>query len=104
MTVYILECSDGSYYTGVTNNIERRFKEHESGLNKTCYTFTRRPLKLAFYMNFQSPLEAIFWEKKIKRWSRNKKKAIIEGNWEDLHDYSKCSNKTSHLNFVKDDN
>ncbi len=37
--VYILKCSDNSYYTGFTNNIERRLNEHNSGINKECYTF-----------------------------------------------------------------
>ncbi|MHC1706757.1 MAG: GIY-YIG nuclease family protein [Bacteroidales bacterium] len=96
MAVYILECSDGSYYTGVTNNIERRLIEHESGYVQSCYTFTRRPLKLVFYEFFQTPADAIRWEKRIKGWSRNKKKALIEGNWEKLQEFARCNNKTSH--------
>lgn len=44
--VYILKCSDGSYYTGVTNCLERRFAEHVDGRNVTCYTFSRRPVEL----------------------------------------------------------
>lgn len=46
--LYILKCADNTFYTGVTNNLERRLKEHESGVNKDCYTFNRRPLKLVF--------------------------------------------------------
>ena len=42
--VYILKCSDNSYYTGFTNNLERRFEEHTSGKNKECYD--KRPLEL----------------------------------------------------------
>ncbi|WP_439129983.1 GIY-YIG nuclease family protein, partial [Polaribacter sp.] len=42
--VYILKCSDNLLYTGITNNIERRFNEHQKGLNKNCFTFKRRPL------------------------------------------------------------
>jgi putative endonuclease len=46
--VYILQCSDGSFYTGITNDIERRLIEHESGENKNSYTFKRRPVTLVF--------------------------------------------------------
>jgi putative endonuclease len=47
--VYILECADGTYYTGITNNLERRFTEHALGLNQDSYTHDRRPVKLAWY-------------------------------------------------------
>lgn len=103
MSVYILECSDGSYYTGVTNNVERRLMEHQAGYDRTCYTFKRRPVKLAFYEFFQTPADAIIWEKRIKGWSKKKKKALIEGNWNKLKDYARCTNETSHNNFNNDD-
>ena len=82
MYVYILECSDLSYYIGVSNNLERRFQEHILGLNRNCYTFTRRPLMLVFSGIFSDPKSAIEFEKKIKGWSRVKKKALIEGKFE----------------------
>ncbi len=87
--VYILKCSDQKYYTGVTNNLERRLEEHHQGINKNCYTFTRRPLELMYHINFIDPLEAIKWEKKIKDWSRKKKEALISENWDDLVKFSK---------------
>jgi len=46
--VYILECSDGSYYVGVTNNVGRRFIEHSTGIHENSFTFRKRPLKLVF--------------------------------------------------------
>jgi len=46
--VYILLCSDSSYYTGVTNNLDRRLYEHEASFDPKSYTFKRRPLKLVF--------------------------------------------------------
>jgi len=46
--VYILECSDTSFYIGVTNNLGRRFIEHATGIHESSYTFSRRPLKLVF--------------------------------------------------------
>lgn len=89
MYVYILECSDNSYYIGVTNNAEKRFQEHSKGINRNSYTFTRRPLKLVFSQIFSDPNSAIGFEKKIKGWSRAKKKALIEKNWELLPELSK---------------
>lgn len=89
MYVYILECSDKSYYIGVSNNAEKRFWEHSAGINRNCYTFTRRPLKLVFSQIFSDPNSAIAFEKKIKGWSRAKKKALIENKWESLPELSK---------------
>lgn len=66
MYVYILKCSDGSFYTGVTNNLELRIKQHHEGINRCCYTFNRRPLDLAYFEKFQTPMEAIRMEKKLK--------------------------------------
>jgi putative endonuclease len=43
--VYIVQCSDGHYYTGVTNDLDRRLWEHNTGYNKDCYTFKRRPVE-----------------------------------------------------------
>jgi len=90
--VYILKCSDNAYYTGVTNNLERRLDEHMSGINKECFTYTRRPLELVYKINFIDPTEAIKWEKKIKDWSRKKKEALIKEKWEDLILLSKGKN------------
>lgn len=87
--VYILKCSDNSYYTGFTNNIEQRLQYHEEGINPDSYTFTRRPLKLVFYTEFNDVNQAIAFEKQIKGWSRKKKEAIINDEWEKLPNLSK---------------
>lgn len=87
--VYILLCSDNSYYTGVTNDIDRRIYEHELGLITKCYTFRRRPLKLVFYEIFQDINQAIAFEKQVKGWSRIKKQALIERDWDKLVQLSK---------------
>lgn len=79
--VYILECSDGSYYTGVTNNIERRLWEHETGFNTTCYTYKKRPVILKYYIHLTDVKQAIAWEKQIKGWSRKKKEALFKEDW-----------------------
>jgi putative endonuclease len=98
--VYILKCSDNSYYTGVTNDVERRLNEHNFGLNKESYTYNKRPLHL-FCTEFNDINQAILFEKQVKGWSRKKKEAIINDRWEDLKKLSECSNKTSHKNFSK---
>ena len=100
--VYILLCNDGTYYTGITNNIERRLMEHNFGLNKECYTFSRRPLKLVFHEAFMDVNQAIFFEKKIKKWSHAKKSAIINGKWEDLKPLSECKNISNSKNYRKE--
>jgi putative endonuclease len=87
--VYILECSDGTYYTGLTNNIERRLNQHQSGVKPDSYTFSRRPVDLVFYAEFTDFYMAIDKEKQIKRWGSAKKKALIEGRFDDLVNLAK---------------
>ncbi len=94
--VYILKCSDQSYYTGVTNSIDRRLAEHNEGTDPFCYTFKRRPVNLVFVQEFMDVKEAISFEKQIKGWSRKKKEAIIQDRWELLKSYAACQNETSH--------
>ncbi|MCF2500068.1 GIY-YIG nuclease family protein [Dyadobacter chenhuakuii] len=96
--VYILKCSDGSYYTGVTNCLERRFTEHVNGRNVTCYTFTRRPVELVFFREFGYVNDAIAFEKQVKGWSRKKKEAIINGDWDGLRPLAECYNNTHSRN------
>ena len=79
-SVYILLCSDKSYYTGVTNNLSRRLEEHQLGLNPSCYTFRKRPLTLVYQCDFHFIEQAIAFEKQIKGWSRKKKEALIAGD------------------------
>ena len=93
--VYILKCADGSYYTGVTNDIELRFKQHNSGVNQGSYTYSRRPVELVFLNEFKYIDQAIAFEKQVKGWSRKKKEAIIKKSWEELKVLSICRNETS---------
>ena len=81
--VYILECSDKSYYIGVTNNLERRLSEHTNG-TADSYTSKRKPLFLRKFFDFVDIREAISFEKQIKKWSRVKKEALIQENWDKL--------------------
>jgi len=97
MYVYILLCSDKSYYIGVTNNLEYRLEQHHKGINVSCYTFERRPLELMYYQIFDGPVGAIAFEKKLKGWSRKKKQALIDENWAKLQELAICKNNTNHL-------
>ena len=94
--VYILKCSDNSYYTGITNNLERRIREHNAGINKGCYTYNKRPLNLVFQQEFNDVIQAIYFEKKIKGWTRAKKKALIDGDWDMLQILAECRNATHY--------
>jgi len=100
--VYILKCSDQSYYTGVTNDIERRIAEHSEGLDEKSYTYKRRPIQLVYCETFIDINQAISFEKQIKGWSRKKKEALIEQNVDKLKESSICKNNTSHIYFNKE--
>lgn len=99
--VYILECSDHTLYTGITNNLDRRFEEHQAGINPDSYTATRRPVSLLFAEEFSDYKLAYEWERKLKGWSGQKKRALIEENWDKLKKLAECRNKTHWLNNPK---
>ncbi len=99
--VYILLCSDGSYYTGVTNTIELRLAQHNDGCDLSSYTFKRRPVSLVYQCEFVDIREAIAWEKKVKRWSRIKKEALIKGEFGKLKELAECKNYSVHLSPLK---
>ncbi len=90
--VYILKCSDNSYYTGFTINLEQRITEHN---NKKYpgYTSNRLPVKLVYSNRFSNADDAIRVEKQIKGWSRAKKEALINGDFEKLKELSRSKNK-----------
>ena len=82
--VYILHCSDTSYYTGHTDNLDKRLAEHTQGTLPSCYTFKRRPVQLVFNQSFSSREEALAAERQIKGWSRAKKEAMMRGDWQEV--------------------
>ena len=87
--VYILLCADDSFYTGVTNNLERRLLEHNEGISEGSYTLSRRPVQLEHFEEFQFIDDAITREKQLKKWSRAKKKALIGSDIDALEKLSK---------------
>lgn len=86
--LYILECQNKALYTGVTNDIERRFKDHQAG-NGGHYTSYNRPNRILYTEKFENKSEAEIREQQIKRWSRTKKLALIKGDKEKLINLSK---------------
>ena len=79
--VYMIRCFDGTFYTGITNDIERRYHEHCSGAHPRCYTYMRRPLRLVYAGEFQRVDDAIDFEKQLKGWDHIKKRAFADGDW-----------------------
>jgi len=86
--IYILKCSDESYYIGYTNDLLTRVKYHYRG-EGPAYTCKRHPIELVFYLEFSKRYDALSTEKQIKKWSRRKKRALIEGDLELLRALSK---------------
>jgi tRNA/rRNA methyltransferase len=78
--VYMLICSDGSYYIGHTDNIEKRIAEHHDGSIKG-YTQSRLPVNVVYIKDFATRDEALIVERQIKGWSRKKKDALIRDDW-----------------------
>jgi putative endonuclease len=87
--VYILRCADGRYYTGTARGeLERRVAEHNAG-TYAGFTAKRRPVTLVFSQWFDRITDAIAAEQRIKGWSRAKKEALIDGDFERLRLLSK---------------
>ena len=87
--VYILKCSDSTYYKGLTSNLTQRMFRHEVGYFPDCYTFKRQPLSLVFYCEFTDINLAFEKEKQIKKWSKAKKEALINGDYDNLVNLAK---------------
>ncbi len=87
--VYILQCSDQTYYTGITSNLDKRLIEHQKGTHKESYTYSRRPVELKFYAEFTDINLAIATEKQIKKWSRAKKEVLINEEFDKLPNLAK---------------
>jgi putative endonuclease len=91
-TVYILQCYDNSYYVGKTIDIDRRFVEHSIG-EGALYTKHRRPVKLVYSEQIDNDYKAYKRELQLKGWSRKKKEALINGNFDLLREHARNKNK-----------
>ncbi len=78
--VYMIECSDGTYYTGLTWNVPCRGEQHFSGLGSK-YTAKHGAKKLVYYEEHEDLGLARKREKQIKNWSQKKKRKLISGEW-----------------------
>ena len=83
--VYIVECADGTYYTGWTNNVEKRLTAHNSGTGAR-YTHGRLPVKLVHVEELPDKSSAQRREAAIKRLNRRQKEALIKGTPEQRYD------------------
>jgi len=94
--MYILRCSDGSYYTGSTWSLEIRVSQHKNG-NGANYTSARLPVELVYFEEYDRVIDAFRREKQIQNWSRGKKRALISGDDKLLHELAKCRNSSYYL-------
>lgn len=81
--MYILKCVDDSYYTGSTKNLELRLLQHQKG-EGAKHTARRLPVELVYCEEFKRIDEAFYREKQVQKWSRKKKEALINNEWEKL--------------------
>ena len=100
--VYLLRCSDGSYYVGHTNDLEHRLAAHERGAIEG-YILSRRPVELVFSDRFSTRQEAFHRERQIKGWSRARKEALIKGGWAALVELSKRNSGQAILRQAQDE-
>ena len=89
--VYMVRCADGRYYIGSHrgHSHQTRVNEHNAGLNRKAFTYSRRPVNLVWYERFVHITDAIAVERQLKGWSRAKKDALIAGDWEQVQALSK---------------
>jgi len=96
--VYMVQCADDSIYIGLTNDLERRLKEQNHGLNDNSYTSKRRPVTIIWHQEFMQFEQAEKFEKKIKKWSRAKKVALSKGEYDKLTELAYCKNESNYKN------
>jgi putative endonuclease len=87
--MYILECSDGSYYTGSTINLEKRLEQHQNGEGAN-HTKKHLPVMLVYHEVYERIEVAFQREKQIQKWNRKKKEALIKGEYDSLPELSKA--------------
>tara|TARA_B110000285_G_C14539734_1_gene344465 strand:+ start:111 stop:410 length:300 start_codon:yes stop_codon:yes gene_type:complete len=91
--MYILKCSNNTYYTGSTKHLERRILQHQSGAGAN-YTKKHQPVELAYYEEYNRIDTAFYREKQVQNWSKAKKEALIKGELGKLNELSECKNGT----------
>jgi putative endonuclease len=98
--MYILECCDGSYYTGSTVDLELRLEQHQNGEGAN-HTKKHLPVRLVYFEEYPRIDEAFYREKQVQGWSRKKKEALIKGMpEEELKRLAQCANNSHYKNFT----
>ncbi|MBQ0152944.1 MAG: GIY-YIG nuclease family protein [Chryseobacterium sp.] len=95
--MYILLCSDGSYYTGSTNSLEFRLAQHKNGEGAN-HTRKHPPVALLYFEEYDRVDKAFYREKQVQGWSRKKKEALIKEMPEELRKLAECMNETHYKN------
>jgi putative endonuclease len=90
--IYILKCADDTYYTGSTNNILLRIRQHNAGIGSN-YTAKRLPVELIYLEEYSNVADAFYREKQIQGWSRRKKEALMKNDINALELFSVCYNE-----------
>jgi putative endonuclease len=98
--MYILLCSDGSYYTGSTNDLNLRILQHQQGEGAN-HTRKRLPVKLVYYEEYSRVDEAFYREKQIQKWSQKKKEALINGENSKLPEIALAYRYCKFLNGIQ---
>jgi predicted GIY-YIG superfamily endonuclease len=91
--VDILNCVDGSYYAGSTDDLSKRIWQHQEGSTPNSYTYSRRPVELVWSEEVTTYHEALTHERQIKGWSRAKKEALIRGDFDEIYEIVKDERK-----------
>jgi putative endonuclease len=92
--MYILECADGSYYTGSTNDLKLRLQQHQNGEGAN-HPKSRLPDNLVYIEEFERIDDAFYWEKQVQGWNRKKKEALIKREQHTLPELSKNNKQKS---------
>ncbi len=77
--VYVLRCTDGSFYVGETNDVLSRLARHNNGTGAT-HTAMRRPVQLVYVEEYSNRDDCLKRERQLKRWTRAKKEALVAGD------------------------
>lgn len=103
--MYILQCNDGSYYTGSAKDLDKRFSQHQMGEGAN-YTKTRLPVELLYSEEYNRIDEVFYREKQVQGWSRRKKEVLINRGYEELPDLAKkvfAKSKVASIQSSDDD-
>jgi putative endonuclease len=96
--MYILDCVDGSYYTGSTKDLVRRLAQHQRG-EGAKHTAKRLPVRLVYCEFYDRVADAFAREKQVQGWTRKKKEALIAGDTNLLHEFAACQNESHYSRY-----